>query len=104
MKIYISGSITGDANYIKTFEEAEAVLKEGGYEVVNPVTVGRLLLLRYPELKNLSKKDLYKAYMREDIEALLECDAIYMIPGWQNSPGATFELTVSNMCGIRRFS
>jgi len=42
--------------------------------------------------------------MREDIEALLECDAIYMIPGWQNSPGATFELTVSNMCGIRRFS
>ena len=90
MKIYISGSITGDADYIQVFARAEAKLLKKGHEVVNPVALSH----------NHGKT--YQEYMKEDIKALLDCDAIYMIPGWCNSAGATFELDVANMCGIER--
>jgi len=38
--------------------------------------------------------------MRADIRALLECDAIYMLRGWEQSAGARCEHLVAAMCGI----
>ena len=40
-------------------------------------------------------------FLKEDIKALLQCDTIYMIPGWESSRGATFEREVAEKCGIK---
>lgn len=41
----------------------------------------------------------YSYYMGKDIEALLECDAIYMCRGWQNSKGCMAEFEVARIYG-----
>mgnify|MGYP003555439623 CR=1 FL=1 len=33
----------------------------------------------------------WASYMREDLKAMLECDSIFMLPGWENSQGAKIE-------------
>lgn len=49
-----------------------------------------------------TQKD-YKEYLRVDIRALMDCDVIVMLPGWQNSDGATFEYEVAKRLGIGVF-
>ena len=39
MRIYISGKITGQKDFKQRFSEAEQMLTEKGYEVVNPVSL-----------------------------------------------------------------
>ena len=39
----------------------------------------------------------YSYYMGKDIEALLECDAIYLCKGWQNSKGCMAECEVAKI-------
>ena len=41
----------------------------------------------------------YSYYMGKDIEALLECDAIYLCEGWQNSKGYMAEFEVARIYG-----
>ena len=42
-------------------------------------------------------KDSYARKMGNDIEALLECDAIYMCKGWQDSKGCMAEFAVAKI-------
>ena len=44
-------------------------------------------------------KESYARKMDNDIEALLECDAIYMCEGWQNSKGCMAEFEVARIYG-----
>jgi len=48
-------------------------------------------------------KHTIQCYMREDIKALLDCDMIMMMPGWEISSGCNIELLVANQCGIGVF-
>ena len=41
----------------------------------------------------------YSYYMGKDIEALLECDAIYLCEGWQNSKGCMAGFEVARIYG-----
>jgi len=86
MKIYISGKITGlpiqEAQ--NNFEAAEKRLKSEGHEPINPMK------LPHEHGKTWSE------YMKEDIKALLECDAIYMLLGWQESKGACIEFNLAH--------
>ena len=41
----------------------------------------------------------HSSYMGKDIEALLECDAIYLCEGWQNSKGCMAEFEVARIYG-----
>ena len=86
MKIYISGQITGlklvDARAL--FERAEILLQERGYIPVNPMklnphTVGKT----------------WKEYMLDDLNALFDCEAIYLLDNWQDSKGARIEYQVA---------
>ena len=95
-RVYLSGAITGIANYAINFAKAEKDLKERGYEVVNPVKVGELLEI--PEA--MSEENKYSAYMRADIKALMDCTHIYMLDGFSKLRGANAELDVAIACGI----
>lgn len=39
----------------------------------------------------------YSYYMGKDIEALLECDAVYFCKGWQDSKGCMAEFAVAKI-------
>lgn len=42
----------------------------------------------------------WREHMRVDIRALVDCDSIYMLKGWELSKGAKLELDVASSCGI----
>ena len=42
------------------------------------------------------------SHIKRDVEALLECDAIYMLPGWKNSKGAVAEVAVADWLGLEK--
>ena len=84
-KIYISGPISGlplETVY-NNFTNVEAQLLEQGYEVVNPLNNG------------LSTNATWEEHMRADLRLLLDCDAIYMLEGWEKSRGARIEYALA---------
>lgn len=89
MNVYLSGSIKDDPNYVAKFQDWERWLRHRGHDVVNPVTVDHA-----PDAS-------YGDYMRNDIKAMLDCESIAMIPGWEVSQGAKLEFLVATMCGMK---
>ena len=81
MKLYISGRISGRPTKLAQaeFGEAEAKIRKFGLIPVNPMNNG------------LPADTEWEDQMGQDIAMLLRCDAIYMLPGWQQSEGATLE-------------
>lgn len=71
--------------------------------------VKRLIELRYDarnenvnvitpfDVNENEDKDTYARKMGNDIEALLECDAIYLCEGWQNSDGCMLEFAAAKI-------
>lgn len=82
-KIFISGKITGDENYIEKFTKAEELLTSRGYyDIVNPAII----------CSSLNKKTTTWQQLMDISETLLGmCDAIFMIEGWEYSTGASIE-------------
>jgi hypothetical protein len=84
-RCYISGKITGiEKEAAWLFELAEREVVEKGYLPVNPFKI------------NHDHDKSWRAYMRSDIKALCDCDAIYMLTNWRDSKGATIELEIAN--------
>ena len=90
MRVYISGPITNNPNYISMFHQAEKELSYIGYKAVNPVKIS----------ERLGPDATHETYMKKDIEALLSCDAIMFLPGWEESEGCRLEKEVAGGCGI----
>lgn len=87
-KVYIAGPMTGypKLNY-PAFAAMAEKLRRMGFEVVspaelNPITCG------------------YREAMLNDIRALIECDHICMMEGWEKSKGATLEHHIASVLGI----
>lgn len=87
-RVYISGPMRGlpDLNYT-AFTVAALDLRYQGHEVVNPHE------LEKPDEPLLQ-------IIERDIDALLTCDAIYMLPGWQNSIGARAEFALAQFAEL----
>ncbi len=87
--VYIAGPMTGlpDLNF-PAFHARAAELRALGYDVINPAEIN-------PD-SHMSWRDC----MRTDIAALVFCDAIDMLPGWENSRGATLEFDIANRLGL----
>lgn len=89
MKVYISGPMTGypEFNY-PAFAKAAAYWRSCGFEVVSPAEL------------NPSTGGQWADYLRADLKALLTCDAIAMLAGWETSRGALLELYVARALGM----
>ena len=94
MKVYISGPITGVENYKAAFSARAASLKAMGYKVENPVDISERLQRAFPD-----RKLRYEDFMKHDLAALLDCDGISMLPGWEKSRGARIEHDVAVATG-----
>ena len=85
MKVYIAGKITGDPYYRAKFAQAERALTAAGHIVLNPAVL--------PE--GMGKAD----YMRICLAMLDSADAIGLLHGWGNSPGARIEYELARYNG-----
>ena len=85
-RIYISGAISGTPDAETRFGDAEEYLHftYPEAELINPERVGREAAYTSPNLKHAE-------YMKISKTLLDLCDAIFMIPGWQQSKGAQWE-------------
>lgn len=89
-KIYISGKITGnEAQAAINFEMAENEILGTGVIPVNPL-----------KLEHNLHGGSWHDCMKTDIKALCECDAIYMLIGWQDSLGAELERKIAARLGL----
>ena len=89
--VYISGPITGHDDYRETFQQAEEQLNARGIITVNPAA------------NELADDATWLDYMRFDLAQLLACDAIFMLPGWAKSRGATIEYDLACSLGLTVF-
>lgn len=103
-RCYIAGPIAGITGAQQRFTDATATVEALGYEPINPFTVtptphdGDCPPGYGPGEDGEHTSS--ACFMRADLRALLDCDAIYMLPGWRESRGATTEHTVAVACGI----
>ena len=84
-RIYLSGAITGrhKSEYEAHFDSAAIFLSQSLWIPVNPVSL------------NHDHDKTYESYIRRDLKALLDCDAIYMLTGWEHSKGARIEFNIA---------
>lgn len=88
-RIYISGPMSGIAEHnFPAFNAEAARLRALGFEVVNPVDV------------NPDTGTSWHECLRKDLSALLECDTLALLDGWEHSTGAHLELHMAHRVGM----
>lgn len=97
MKLYLSGPMRGYPKYnFPAFFEAGSILTKLGHTVVSPAqmdydTDGEESMDTTKLLHPMSH------YIMRDIQAIIDCDAVALIQGWEKSSGATAEAYVAKV-------
>lgn len=107
MVIYLAGPMRGIVNYnFDTFDEVANALRAEGHTVFNPADIDREngfdphQLPRSHDWSKLPEGMEIRDIVRRDLKALLECDAIWLLPGWSFSRGAQAEFAVASWLGL----
>lgn len=87
MRFYVAGKITGYAEYKDKFLAATLALVKQGHTVLNPAFL--------PEGMTPTQ------YMSVCVPMLLAAEGIYLLDGWDKSPGALIEVQLARYCGKR---
>ena len=91
MKVYVSGPMTGYAEFnYPAFEDACQRLRAAGYEVVSPHEINP------PD----DEEHEWSWYMRRDIVGLMEAEGVVVLPGWEASRGAALETYIAKAMGM----
>ena len=95
MKLYLAGPMRGYAEFnFPAFREAASKLREAGYKVWSPAEHDEAE--GFNPLTDVAQP--LKYYMKHDLPAVLDADAIAVLPGWEKSRGATLEVHVATAC------
>jgi hypothetical protein len=107
MRVYIAGPMRGIkfCNF-PSFDDARDMLLKQGHAVRSPADMDRdngfdamALPVDYDWNKIPMTKSELEDCLRRDFEAVVWCDQIYMLDGWENSIGAKAELGFAQMMG-----
>lgn len=89
-RYYIAGPMTGvpEFNYPLFYATAER-LRSQGHEVENPA-----------ESDGGTSHKPREFYLRKAIAMLVKCDAVVVLPNWENSRGACLEVLIAGELGM----
>lgn len=91
-RVYVAGPMTGLADFnFPAFNAAAAALRAKGWHVENPAEHGIVDGAEWAD------------YLHYDLGRLATCAAIYLLPGWSQSRGATLEVHVGTTLGMTLF-
>jgi len=94
LRIYISGPITGMPGLNRpAFDAAAEHIRAAGFVPVNPFDL-------IDQERAARDGWQWSDYMRVDIAALCECDAIVLLDGWMFSSGAWLERQIASSLGL----
>lgn len=110
MKIYVAGPMTGKPLFnFPQFDMVSERLRAAGHAVISPADLTRQTWLDRgicfdpsmpPEQHEPTD---YALYMRNDIQAVMDVDALVLLDGWEKSRGASMEVAIGHMFGKRFF-
>lgn len=84
-RLYLAGPMSGHADHnFPLFNRIARLLREQGHYVFNPA-----------ENKDGGVRRPRSYYMRLDIPALMDCDGVVVLPGWEQSRGASLEVWIA---------
>ena len=99
MKLYLAGKMRGIRYYnFPAFEEWTRRLRHAGYTVLSPAEMDIEAgndPIKLPHDHNWDEAPEgfdWDACIERDNKAIKECDAVVLIPGWETSTGAWFEI------------
>lgn len=93
-EVYLCGPMSGIENYNReAFDNARDFLSESGVLVQSPVDLNTDSTGKFPCRG-------YNEAMKVDIAAMCLCDAVVVLPGWENSQGAALEHFIAVRLGI----
>lgn len=106
-RVYIAGPMTGKPQYnFPAFDYAAAQWRGAGWDVVSPADLTREYWRERfgeefdptnPDPRIAAGGDIYDEFLRWDVRAIAECNAIALLPGWETSKGVAKELTVARV-------
>ncbi len=102
-KIYVCGPMRNRPYFnFPAFFAAEDRLRRAGWEVLNPAQfdAGEGVDWEDNPTGVLPQGFDVKETAKRDLDALLSCDAIYLLRGWSRSMGAQAEHAVARWCGL----
>lgn len=97
-RVYLSGPMRGYPNFnFAAFRAAAAVLRAEGLEVFCPAESSDELAAQTGRaLRDIT----FEEYMNDiDIPAILRCDQVVVLDGWERSTGSRIEVLVAVTCG-----
>lgn len=112
--VYLAGKMTGLPLYnFPAFDRARDELVAAGARVISPADIDRERGFVVEDwrhdpvtgdrtLVKVETSEWFdrKAALRRDFAELLRCDAVVMLPGWEDSAGATLEQNLAHDSGI----
>ncbi|WP_185711382.1 DUF4406 domain-containing protein [Arachnia propionica] len=93
--LYIAGPITGIKNHGRRFERAAMELATAGCNTLNPA---RNLPKANPGLTSGLVSRMFPTWhdwMRAGLAQLIEADGVALLPGWEDSEGASWERRIA---------
>lgn len=98
-RIYIAGPMTGVPRFNRPkFEEAARILRAHGWTVESPVEIAAAF---GSDNTIVTTPGMLDAVIEAELmKALAKCDAIYLLPGWEDSRGAKRELWLALEKGL----
>ena len=110
MRTYLAGPMRNHPRFnFPAFDAAAADLRGQGSTVISPAEIDRRDGFEPASLPaNWDWRILPDGFdlrlaVKRDIEALVTCDAIHLLPGWENSKGARAERAVAEWLGLAIF-
>ena len=106
--VYIAGPMRGIREFnFPMFDDMRDYLESIGWDVISPADLDRSIGFDPRSLPddydwNDLKKIGFKLAdaVKRDADALCKCDAIAMLPGWENSKGAVAERAIAMWLGL----
>lgn len=111
--IYIAGPMRGHDNWnFDSFDRQAKLLRQNGWQVINPAELERNLQKKYGEMhphefnpdSNQSDQEFLRKALQQDMtEICTNCTALYMLSGWEKSKGAIAERSLAQALGLDIF-